>query len=56
MRTPSASTTAVVEASAALVRPAGRMRRMGPGGLAALIVLLAALALSIGPGVYMLSV
>jgi raffinose/stachyose/melibiose transport system permease protein len=43
-------------ASAALARTARRRRRPGPGDLAVLGVLFAALALSIGPGLYMLSV
>jgi raffinose/stachyose/melibiose transport system permease protein len=54
VRDPSAG--GALGASAALARTARRRRRPGPGDLAVLGVLLAALALSIGPGLYMLSV
>jgi len=50
---PSASGALGVEVS--LVQPARRWRKPSAGGVAALAVLFAALALSVGPGLYMLS-
>ena len=50
------STSDALGATVSFVGPARRRRRPGPGAVAALVVLLAALALSVGPGFYMLSV